>query len=488
MSVIQAYASDDVRAAEEATGDLLTSGELMQRAAKGLAKIARARLRERQASRVTALVGSGNNGADALWAVARLAKKGYEATAVCVDPEASPAQTEAAAAARSHGACVLVGDGAEALTAIAHAEVVLDGVLGLGGRPGLPPFASVWVSAIYPGAYVIAVDSPSGQPADGGELVADAVFADETVTFATPKPVHLLPPTDAACGVLTVLDIGLDLGSATPVAGSLTDADVRGLWPVPGAGDDKYSRGVLGVVAGGEGFSGAAVLTVTAAVAAGAGMVRYVGTPEPTALVRAQVPEAVHGDGQVQAWAVGPGLDLTSRARGAAAQVRVARAALRSDLPVLVDAGGLDLVEGPREAPTLLTPHAGECARLLTRLGDGTVERAQVAADPVGHARALCEATGATVLLKGSSTVVVDPGVVPVWVQSSAPPWLATAGAGDVLAGIAGVLLAGGLDPDVAGALAAHVHGRAAQQANPGGPLRALAVAQQLPRTVARLL
>jgi NAD(P)H-hydrate repair Nnr-like enzyme with NAD(P)H-hydrate dehydratase domain len=215
--------------------------------------------------------------------------------------------------------------------------------------------------------------------------------------------------------------------------------------------------------------------------------VRYVGTPTAEALVRAQVPEVVHGPGRVQAWVVGPGLDVGSRAKGAKAQLDVAREALASDLPVLVDAGGLDLVTGTREAPTLLTPHAGEAARLLTRLGGQEVPRTEVEGDPVGAARRLGELTGATILLKGSTTVVVAPGAV-THVQSGAPAWLATAGAGDVLAGVVGTLLASGLAPDVAGALGALVHGEAAHDANPGGPVRALAVAQELGRTIAHLL
>jgi ADP-dependent NAD(P)H-hydrate dehydratase / NAD(P)H-hydrate epimerase len=487
--VITGYSVETIRAAEAALPELLESGELMQRAARGVARLTAGRMRERGARTVVGLVGPGNNGADTLFALARLARRGFAATAVCADPSASQVQTEAAALATERGVTVLTGAGPEVVTAISRAEVVLDGITGIGGRPGLAPFARPWVDAIRDRSWVISVDTPSGQPVEGGPLVADAVFADETVTFGAPKPVHLLPPTEVACGVLTVLEIGLDLEGATPAVVRHTPDDVARLWPVPTAEDDKYSRGVLGVVAGGEEYPGAAVLAVTAAVTAGAGMVRYVGTPTPSALVRAAVPEAVHGEGRVQAWVVGPGLDVTSTAEGAAAQTEVARAALASDLPVLVDAGGLDLVEGPRDAPTLLTPHAGECARLLTRLRGRTTEltREEVEGSPLEHARALAEATGATVLLKGATTLVVDADG-PVHVQDDAPAWLATAGAGDVLAGLLGVLLAADLEPAEAGSLGALVHGRAADVASPGGPLRALDLAHALGRTVAGLL
>ena len=487
--MITGYSAPTIRAAEASLSELLESGELMQRAARGIARVTAGRMRERGARTVTALVGPGNNGADALYAVARLAKRGFETSAVCIDTTASQVQTQAAELARQRGATVLAADSPEALTAISRAEVVLDGITGIGGRPGLPPFARPWVDAIRDRAWVISVDTPSGQPVEGGEALADAVFADETVTFGAPKPVHLLPPTEAACGVLTVIDIGLDLTEATPAVVRITPDDVPLLWPVPGPDDDKYSRGVLGVVAGGEQYTGAAVLTTTAAVAAGVGMVRYVGTETPTALVRAAVPEAVHGEGRVQAWVVGPGLDTTSTAPGADAQLAAARAALDSDLPVLVDAGGLDLVTGRRDAPTLLTPHAGECARMITRLRERSTEltREEVEGSPLEHARMLAGLTSATVLLKGGTTLVVDADG-PVHVQDDAPAWLATAGSGDVLAGLAGALLAGGLEPAEAGSLAALVHGRAAHDANPGGPVRALAVAHALGPSVAALL
>jgi NAD(P)H-hydrate repair Nnr-like enzyme with NAD(P)H-hydrate dehydratase domain len=157
---------------------------------------------------------------------------------------------------------------------------------------------------------------------------------------------------------------------------------------------------------------------------------------------------------------------------------------------VLLDAGGLDLVDGPRAAPTLLTPHAGELARLLSRLEGRLTSRQDVTAWPLAHARRAADLTGATILLKGATTLVVPPSGsgLPVRSQSDAPPWLATAGAGDVLAGLCGALLATGLEPLEAGSLGALVHGLAADGANPGGPVRALAVAHGIPRTVAVLL
>ena len=239
---------------------------------------------------------------------------------------------------------------------------------------------------------------------------------------------------------------------------------------MPGPADDKYSRGVLGVVAGGEGYTGAAVLCVTAAVAAGAGMVRYVGPPTPTALVRAvPCPEAVHGDGRVQAWVVGPGLDPAERPEHGRAQRRAALDALASGCAVRRRRRWARPARaGPRPAPTLLTPHAGELARLLTRLDRAGRARRRRAAAPVRHARRLADLTGATVLLKGATTLVVAPeragrcaprrthrrGWPPPAPATCWPAWPARCSPS-------------GLSPLDAGALAALVHGLAGDAGQP---------------------
>ncbi len=487
--MIEAFAVGDVRSAEGALMETLDptatadgDGELMARAVAGLASVAAVRAEERAARTVVGLVGPGNNGADTLYALARLAREGRTTAAV----HHEGAHERALAVAAEAGVALYVAGSDGATEAIGAADLVLDGILGIGGRPGLPDWARDWVEAVDDDAYVIAVDLPSGQDPGGEALDPDGVFADETVTFSVAKPVHLLAPTEQAVGLLSVVDIGLEV-DAPPAVRRVTADDVAALWPVPGAGDDKYSRGVVGIIAGSESYSGAAVLACTAAVASGAGMVRYVGTPTPEALVRAAVPEAVHGVGRVQAWVVGPGLDVASRAKGAKAQLDAARDAIASELPVVVDAGGLDLVTGPREAPTLLTPHAGEAARLLSRLGTREVARSEVEAHPLRMARQLAGATGATVLLKGSTTLVAGADGT-AFSQGEAPAWLATAGAGDVLSGLLGTLVAAGLPLDLSGALAALVHGRAADRADPGGPVRALDVAHALGPTIAALL
>src|SRR5690606_19348335 len=246
---------------------------------------------------------------------------------------------------------------------LAEADIVLDGMLGIGARRGLRGAMAALADGIDDHSYVVAVDLPSGTDPEGLVPAAAAVHADETVTFGIAKPVHLLPGTEPSVGRLTVVDIGVP-EPERPAGDGVTPDDVAGRWPVPGPADDKYSRGVLGVVAGSDHYPGAAVLVCSAAVGAGAGMVRYVGPDEPRRLVLAACPEVVPGPGRVQAWVVGPGVPPDDEEQRAAV-----RAALLEGVPVVADAGALDVVAelaasgGLPGAPLLLTPHAREPAR-----------------------------------------------------------------------------------------------------------------------------
>jgi hydroxyethylthiazole kinase-like uncharacterized protein yjeF len=249
-----------------------------------------------------------------------------------------------------------------------------------------------------------------------------------------------------------------------------TAADAAAWIAVPGADDDKYSRGVLGLVTGSERYPGAAVLGAEAALHTGVGMLRYLGGARDAVLARR--PEAVTAEGRVQAWVLGSGVDPDNRAVGA------------EGVPAVLDAGALGLV-GEARGPVILTPHAGELARLVS------VDRAEVAADPAGAAARAADRFGATVLLKGSTTYVRGPGIE--LEARTAPPWLATAGAGDALGGILGALLATHeiFEPGDLGHLAATaavIHGLAAQRASNGGPFTVLQLCHALPATIADLL
>lgn len=495
--MIRAYSIADVRRAETRAMEGLAEGELMQRAAHGLAEVVATRLEQRRGANtghVVALVGGGDNGGDALYACARLAAGGHDVAVVRVTERAHTSGEEAARAA---GCAVLGAENEETLGCLSAADVVLDGVIGIGGRAGLPPVVERLRDRFPEDAYVIAVDLPSGAD-PSGEEPAECVYADETVTFSLAKPVHLLPAGELATGLLTVVEIGVEEPEQAEVE-RLTQADVARLWPVPGPFDDKYRRGVLGLIAGSERFPGAAVLAATAAATAGAGMLRYVGPPTPTGLVRQAVPEATLGTGRVQAYAVGSGVAADDRTSSGRSQLRAVAAALDETVACVVDAGALDLIDQPRGAPTLLTPHAGELARLakrlrirgLPRMGRSTgAWEEMVRARPATVARAVANKLDATVLVKGSVTLIVPPTAsgLPIRSQSDGPAWLATAGCGDVLAGLAGTLLAAGLTPLDAGSVAASVHGMAAHHANPGGPVRALDLAHGLGRTVAQVL
>ena len=280
--------------------------------------------------------------------------------------------------------------------------MVVDGILGIGGRPGLDDAAAALLDLAAPDACVVAVDLPSGVDPDTGAVGAGAVRADVTVTFGVLKPALLLPPAVQHAGRVELVDIGLDPADLTPTeVASLDVADLAAAWPWPHPGDDKYRRGVLGVVAGGSGYTGAAVLCTGAAVRSGAGMVRYVGPDEPD---RAGPGPLARGGARrragcrpgcsVRAWTPTP---ATVRPTGCATPwPRTCRAWSTPARSTCCRAR--------RDAPTLLTPHAGELARLLTRLGAARPSGPTSRAGPLEHARAAARLTGATVLLKGATT------------------------------------------------------------------------------------
>ncbi|OBJ72202.1 NAD(P)H-hydrate epimerase [Mycobacterium sp. 1274756.6] len=480
------YTVEQIRAAEAPLLASLPDGVLMRRAAFGLTTVILNELARRTGGitgrRVCAVAGSGDNGGDALWAATLLRRRGVAADAILLNPDrAHPA---ALAAFRKAGGRRVerVGEGT---------DLVIDGVVGLAAKgPLRPAAAEIFAAVDDSGIPVVAVDLPSGLDPHTGAADGPAVRAAVTVTFGGRKPVHAL----GDCGRVEVIDIGLDLPETDLLGIDAAEAAAR--WPVPRRADDKYTQGVTGILAGSAAYPGAAILCAGAAVAATAGMVRYAGSA--AAEVVDHWPEVVIAPsaaaaGRVQAWAVGPGLG-TDDAAAAALWF-----ALDTDLPVIVDADALtmlaahpELVTG-RSAPTVLTPHAGEFARLAGE---------PPGADRVGAARALAERFGATVLLKGHVTVIAEPGggsarldggeaklgpphrhggsarldggeakLGPahrpgrVYLNPAGQSWAATAGSGDVLSGMIGALLAAGLPAAEAAAVAVFVHTRAAELA-----------------------
>ena len=487
----QAHDVETVRAAEAQLMAQLPPGALMQRAAAGLAATCSRILGRVYGRRVVLLVGSGDNGGDALFAGAALARRGAVVSAVLLGSHAHVAGLAALRAAGGRAEPL----GTQSRAALADADLVLDGIVGIGGKGALRPDAEQALAAVPDDAVVVAVDVPSGVDADTGVVEGAAVRADVTVTFGTWKPGLLVDPGAEYTGAAELVDIGLGPHLPSASVSALQAMDVDGLIPRPGAESDKYRRGVLGIVAGSDTYTGAAVLATGGALRAGVGMVRFVSVAHPAELVRARWPEAVvtvlgRDDasvldaGRVQAWVVGPGVGTDAIA---AARLREV---LSCDVPVLVDADGLTVLSEHREllqsrtAPTVLTPHAGELARLLKL---DPAARADIEARRLSYARRAAEELGVTVLLKGSTTIVCSPAGLSR-VNPTGTPALATAGSGDVLSGVVGALLAGGLSVIDAASCGAYLHGAAARLAAAGGdgdsPGTASVVAEDLIRAL----
>ena len=468
-----AHTVEQVRAAEKDLMARVPAGTLMARAAAGLAAVVVDLLGGAYGRRVLLLVGGGDNGGDALHAGALLCRRGCGVEAVLLSSSAHPGGLAALTAA---GGRVVSPGGA------ARPDVLVDGIVGIGGRPGLRRDA-VEELARHPGVPVVAVDVPSGVSVDDGRLDGPHVVADVTVTFGTHKVAHLVQPAALACGAVTLVDIGLELPAA--VVSALQPTDVAALVPVPQPDAHKYTRGVVGLRTGGS-YPGAGLLSVAGAATGLVGMVRYAGPDAVFEQVRAAHPEVVAAEGQVQAWVVGSG-------GGEHARDDLALA-LGDGVPVVVDADALAHLPSRFPTPAVITPHAGELARVLG------VERTDVEARQLEHAREAAARFDAVCLLKGRHTLIADPSGR-VAVTTTGVPWLAVAGAGDVRAGVVGSLLAAGLSTFDAAAVGSWLHGAAATYASRGGlddaagapggspgPLTAVAVAQAIPSVVRSLI
>ncbi|HET7900027.1 MAG TPA: NAD(P)H-hydrate dehydratase [Candidatus Nanopelagicales bacterium] len=528
---------DVVRRLEATAMAQLPEGTLMQRAAAAIAVSAGSMLRATSGrvtgSRVVLLVGSGDNGGDALYAGARLAKRGARVDALLV---ADKHHVDGAAALRrAGGRCHVVQlppaqvpgeprlrlveaddeeprDGAgvdevadllAAAELVAAADLVVDGILGIGGRGALrEPSATLALVARETDALVLAVDLPSGVDADIGEALdpSRAIDADRTVVLGVLKPGLLVGDGAVLSGDLEVVDIGLDLADVADDEALVLvgDALAREVLERPGPRDDKYSRGVVGLSTGSATYPGAGVLSTGGARHGLAGYVRFSG-PAYREVVQAWPdvvadPGPVGDAGRVQAWVVGSGRGTDQDGKQAVLD------AVAVHVPVVLDADALSLLAidaeiqeevEARSAPTLVTPHDGEFDRLA---------RAAIGPERVRAARGLARELRCVVLLKGSSTIVAPPSG-PSYVALAAPAELATAGSGDVLAGLLGSLIAHHearaqaagrrLDEnDVAriAAVAAHVHGRAGvEAAGEGRTVTALDVAHALPTAIARI-
>lgn len=450
----------------------LAPGTLMQRAAFALAvscaALLRAGLGRVVGARICVLAGPGGNGGDALWAASFLAARGCRVVAVAT-----------ADAVHDEGCAAFIAAGGQFLDDVPDdTDLVLDGIAGIGGRAGLAGRAAQAVAqAVRTGAFIVAVDVPSGVDADSGLAGQDAVVADVTVTFGCLKPGVVLTPEHA--GLVQLVPIGL-ADDAEPEARVLDDEDVAAFVPGPAIDAYKYARGVAGLAAGSAQYPGAALLATAGARHADVGMVHVLDRLDGIAdLVVRDFPDVVRSAAaprdcsRVTAWGCGPGLP------GDAGDADVVSAVLAAQVPVVLDAGALSVVASSAAVraalvaraeaglPSVLTPHEGEFARMAEPLG--LPLPAQVGR--LTAARALAVALRATIVLKGPGTVIAPP-TGPAWIDTEGTVSLATAGSGDVLTGITTAVLAGawarGHREDLVPAVAAAVwlHGRAGRLAD----------------------
>jgi ADP-dependent NAD(P)H-hydrate dehydratase / NAD(P)H-hydrate epimerase len=441
MRAVDAWAIDDQGVPE---------ADLMERAGLGLARVTAAVAGD---GPVRIVVGKGNNGGDGRVAARLLEEDGY---------------------------VVELLDGTEPFERdrLDGSGVVVDALLGTGfeGAPREPLASAIW-AINQQDAPVVACDVPSGVNASTGEIEAEAVRAAVTATFHGSKVgLHVNPGKEHA-GSVEVVEIGIPRGAPEPSAAGLIGEAVLDLYPRRTRSGSKFNSGVVVIVGGSVGLTGAPTMAARSAARSGAGYVQVaVPAPvQPSVDLRlleqmsrglpdddgfhtpAGVPDVEEMAERAGAVVLGPGLGRTE-----GAQEFARGAALAVEVPLLVDADGLNAHAGrlellrEREAATVLTPHEGEMGRLLEI---GTEE---VAAHRLQYAREAAELSGAVVLLKGDDTIIARPGG-PVAISPGGTPALATAGTGDVLSGLIGALLAKGMDPFEAAALGALAHVLAAR-------------------------
>jgi len=418
------------------------------------------------------LCGPGNNGGDG-WVIARLlAIHGWPVRVACLVDRERLRGDAAEAARRWDGPVERLG-GADPAALLKGTGLVVDALFGAGlARPVDGDAAGMLEAVAAHGAPVVAVDVPSGIDGDTGAVRGTAVGADLTVTFFRKKPGHVLLPGRTLAGEIRVAEIGIPDSVLAILQPVLAENDPS-LWaaavPWPRPGDHKYGRGHV-LIPGGARMTGAARLAAQAARRIGAGLVSIL-APEtalaiyaagpPGLLVAPAADYAQHlADPRRNAVLIGPGLGVGEETRSRVLAARTAGKAL------VLDADGLTSFASAPEPlfdvlgpDCVLTPHEGEFARLFGEVAPG--------ADKLARTRAAAARTGAVVLLKGADTVIAGPGGRAA-VNANAPPWLATAGSGDVLAGMIVGLLAQGMPAFESAAAAAWMHGVAAAAFGPG--------------------
>jgi NAD(P)H-hydrate epimerase len=474
------YSAAEMRAVDEwaTSARGVPSLDLMERAGAGLAGLVEERA---PSGRVVVVCGKGNNGGDGLVAARVLRERGREVDALLVGDPGDVGGDARANLDRLSGEPPAGFDARR----LEGAAAIVDALLGTGfsGAPREPVAGAIEAIGAARGSsarpQVIAADVPSGVDASTGAVEGAAVRADATATFHAPKVGLQVAPGKEHAGEVRVVAIGIPDGApGGPVVGLISER-VRALIPPRHAGSTKFTEGAVVVVGGSRGLTGAPCLACEAAQRAGAGYVtacvpasldlvfevrllEAMSRPLPDedgALALAALDPALEAAARADAVVLGPGLGRTEES------LELARAlARRLDGPLLLDADGLNAHAGrlanlrDRPAPTVLTPHAGELARLLD------VDSTAVAAARLESAREAADRAQAVVVLKGDDTIVAEPGGR-VAVSPGGSAALATAGTGDVLSGIAATMLAKGLEPFAAACAAVHLHSEAGRLA-----------------------
>ena len=428
---------------------------------------------------ILVVAGPGNNGGDGFVVAAELAARGREVSVILLCDRDS-LQGDAASAAKGWKHPVLPFNP----QAIGKPALIIDALFGAGlNRPVTGEPHDVIEAINANGAPVLAVDLPSGINGTSGAVMGVAVRATETVTFFRRKPAHLLLPGRIHCGRVQVADIGIDphvLEEIRPQTFENIPQTWREAFPVPRIDGHKYARGHVIVVSGDIAATGAARMSARGSLRAGAGLVTLA-SPRDALAVNAAALTAVMvrpidtvvefaellADRRFNACVIGPGAGLGERTRNFVLTALSAKRGLVLDADALTSFAEapdrlFEAIKASHDPQVVLTPHEGEFPRLFSDISNKHPLRSKLE-----RVRAAAERSGAVVLLKGPDTVVASPDGRAT-IAANAPPWLATAGAGDVLSGIIAGLLAQGVAAFEAASIGVWMHGEAAREAGPG--------------------
>jgi hydroxyethylthiazole kinase-like uncharacterized protein yjeF len=449
---------------------------LMMSAGQAIAQVAMDLVEE---GPIIVVAGRGNNGGDGFVAAAELAARGREVSVILIC-ERDILAGDAASAARGWKYPVLPFNP----QAIGRPALIIDALFGAGLNRNVKGEPEQMIEAINAnGAPILSVDLPSGVNGTSGAVMGIAVKATETVTFFRRKPAHLLLPGRIQCGRVRVADIGIDANVLTEIQPQ-TFENIPAFWrqsfPVPRIDGHKYSRGHTVVASGNMASTGAARLSARGALRAGAGLVTLA-SPRNALAVNASALSAVmvHSvdtaiefaelltDKRINACVIGPGAGVNQRTRDLVLTALSAKRSLVLDADALTSFAEapdhlFEAIKASQDSQVVLTPHEGEFPRLFSDISNKNPLRSKLE-----RVRAAAERSSAVVLLKGPDTVVASPDGRAA-IAANAPPWLATAGAGDVLAGMISAMLAQGVPAFEAACIGVWMHGEAAREAGPG--------------------